>query len=50
MKCSLFDDDIINVRDALADAGKRVIAAGLDQDFRGAFWSNAQADGARRKR
>jgi thymidine kinase len=30
-----FDDDIINVCDALADAGKRVIAAGLDQDFRG---------------
>ncbi len=30
-----FDDDMINVCDALADAGKRVIAAGLDQDFRG---------------
>jgi thymidine kinase len=30
-----FDDNIVNVCDALADAGKRVIAAGLDQDFRG---------------
>ena len=30
-----FDEKIVNVCDALADAGKRVIAAGLDQDFRG---------------
>jgi thymidine kinase len=30
-----FDWEIAEVTEALADAGKRVIAAGLDQDFRG---------------
>ncbi|WP_257347490.1 thymidine kinase [Pseudalkalibacillus decolorationis] len=30
-----FDDGIINVIQHLADRGKRVITAGLDQDFRG---------------
>jgi thymidine kinase len=30
-----FDTDLANVCNKLADAGKRVIVAGLDQDFRG---------------
>jgi thymidine kinase len=30
-----FDMDLVNVCNNLADAGKRVIIAGLDQDFRG---------------
>jgi thymidine kinase len=30
-----FDMDLVNVCNRLADAGKRVIVAGLDQDFRG---------------
>jgi len=30
-----FDDDIIRVTNELANAGKRVIAAGLDMDFKG---------------
>lgn len=30
-----FDDEIVDICVKLADAGKRVIAAGLDQDFRG---------------
>jgi thymidine kinase len=30
-----FDEEIANVCEALADQGRRVIAAGLDQDFRG---------------
>ncbi len=30
-----FDKDIVKVCDALADAGKRVMVAGLDKDFRG---------------
>jgi thymidine kinase len=30
-----FDMDLVNVCNDLADAGKRVIVAGLDQDFRG---------------
>jgi thymidine kinase len=31
-----FDEDIVDVCEALADRGRRVIVAGLDQDFRGA--------------
>ncbi len=31
-----FDDDLVEVCNALADAGKRVIVAGLDQDYKGA--------------
>jgi|CXWL01.1.fsa_nt_gi thymidine kinase len=31
-----FDDEIVDVCEALADQGRRVIVAGLDQDFRGA--------------
>ena len=31
-----FDDEIVEVCEALADQGRRVIVAGLDQDFRGA--------------
>ncbi len=30
-----FDDEIVGVCEALAERGKRVICAGLDQDFRG---------------
>ncbi len=30
-----FNEDIVRVAEALADSGKRVIIAGLDQDFRG---------------
>ena len=30
-----FDDEIVNVIQHLADSGHRVVAAGLDQDFRG---------------
>jgi len=30
-----FDDEIVEVCEALADQGRRVIVAGLDQDFRG---------------
>jgi len=30
-----FNDDIINISQKLADQGKRIIIAGLDQDFRG---------------
>lgn len=30
-----FDDDIVNICNKLANSGKRVIVAGLDQDFRG---------------
>jgi len=30
-----FNDDIINIIQDLADQGKRIIVAGLDQDFRG---------------
>ena len=31
-----FDDEIVEVCEALADQGRRVIVAGLDQDYRGA--------------
>jgi len=34
-EAQFFDDDIIAVCQFLADNGKRVIVAGLDQDFRG---------------
>jgi thymidine kinase len=30
-----FDDDLVDVCNELADAGKRVIVAGLDQDYKG---------------
>ena len=30
-----FDEDVVRVCEALAEAGKRVICAGLDMDFRG---------------
>jgi len=35
-----FDEKIIEVMEHLADNGKRVIAAGLDQDFRGEPFAN----------
>ncbi len=34
-EAQFFDENIINVSQFLADNGKRVIVAGLDQDFRG---------------
>ena len=34
-EAQFFSDDIVNVCNALADSGKRVIVAGLDQDYRG---------------
>lgn len=34
-EAQFFSDDLVNVCNQLADAGKRVIVAGLDQDFRG---------------
>lgn len=34
-EAQFFDDDIVEVCQKLADKGKRVIVAGLDQDFRG---------------
>lgn len=34
-EAQFFDDDIVRVCQTLADSGKRVIVAGLDQDFRG---------------
>lgn len=30
-----FDDEIVSVCEALADSGRRVVVAGLDQDYRG---------------
>ena len=34
-EAQFFDNDVIEVAEQLADKGKRVIVAGLDQDFRG---------------
>ncbi len=34
-EAQFFDNDVIEVAEQLADNGKRVIVAGLDQDFRG---------------
>ena len=34
-ECQFFNHDIIKISQKLADMGKRVIIAGLDQDFRG---------------
>ena len=34
-EAQFFDDDIVSVLGALANAGKRVVVAGLDKDFRG---------------
>ncbi|GAG54346.1 unnamed protein product, partial [marine sediment metagenome] len=34
-EAQFYDDDIVSICQELADQGKRVIIAGLDQDFRG---------------
>jgi thymidine kinase len=38
-----FDDNVVNVAEELANKGKRVIVAGLDQDFRGEPFSHMPA-------